>query len=174
MLTLRPEGTVRIPLSNIIYSDFQYNDYPRYASLIKRGRKTIATIVSVDYIPADDQLIELGTKIYKGTRSGDIFEPNLGISIISEPNPGCSFVYHGVPKFRIQYRFNPPDDQKAEDLIHEGIFYGEPGESLKPGAPVPILYRILKRIDKELVDSMPFPIPRDQVIDMKHVMYLDH
>ena len=174
MLTLRPEGTVRIPLSNIIYSDFQYNDYPRYASLIKRGRKTIATIVSVDYIPADDQLIELGTKIYKGIRAGEISGLNVGIEIISVSNPGCSFVYHGVPKFRIQYRFNPPDDQKSEDLIHEVMFYGEPGESLKPGAPLPILYRILKRIDKEVVDSMPFPIPRDQVIDMKHVMYLDH
>jgi hypothetical protein len=58
-------------------------------------------------------------------------------------------------------------------LVHEVLFYGEPGESLKPGAPLPILYRIYQNAGLEHVDSMPFPLPRDQVIDMTHVMYLD-
>ena len=141
----------------------------RYDDLLSRGRKTIATIVSVEYVPADNTYIEEGTKIFSGYTYGNLVA-DPGRKIVVKDNRGCSFVYHGIPRFRIQYRFNPPDDQKDEDLIHYIDLYGEPDDTCKPGAPLPILYRIR---GKEGVDSMPFPIPLAQIADLDCLMYLD-
>lgn len=118
------------------FSQFKGEDIAikKIRSLLKSGRKTIATIVSIQYEPVHE----------------DRYEQHV------ETNQ-C--VVHQSPRFKVQYRFNPPDDMDANDLIHE-ITLNEPPESfLKEGDPLPILYRIYRDINgDEHVDSMPFPI----------------
>ena len=98
------------------------------------GRKTIATVISVEYQNVND----------------DFCEHNVDT---------LQYAVHQAPKFSIKYSFNPPDDSDENDLIHE-ITVDEPPETfLKPGDPLPILYRIYKNSKGiECVDSMPFPV----------------
>lgn len=103
-------------------------------SLLTNGRKTIATIVSIQYNTVDEERYEEHVDTHH-------------------------FIVHQSPKFEVQYRFNPPDDSDTNDLTHS-IIINEPPESfLKEGDPLPILYRIYRdKNDNEHVDSMPFPI----------------
>ena len=114
--------------------------------LIANGRKTIATIVSIEYLPANDQ---------------DCASDALFYAIYSEP------------KFRIQYKFNPPDDMRNEDLIHSCIVHTEPEHFYKVGDPLPILYRIKGSFFGEEVTSCPFPFSvnhssADEVLDTRY------
>ena len=86
-------------------------------------------------------------------------------------NKGCSVVHHGVPCFKLRYKFNPPDDENELDLFHEIITHEDPSELLKPGDPLPILYRIYKERGVEFVDSMPFPLPLNGFVSVKDVFY---
>ena len=107
--------------------------------LLMDGRKTIATIVSIDYLPQeDDDCIYL--------RKMD------------------SFGTDGDPKFRIQYKFNPPDDARETDLLHSCIVHEDPKPFCKYGDPLPILYLIQSDGDKEKVYSMPYPYPIDHTL----------
>ena len=101
--------------------------------ILRYGRKTIATIVSIQYDCVQDNMIEF--EVYTGQ---------------------C--VAHQSPRFKVKYRFNPPDDSDANDLTHEIIIDEPPETFLKEGDPLPILYRIYQSEDGEHVDSMPFPI----------------
>ncbi len=100
------------------------------SDLLKYGRKTIATIVSINYVPVAD------TMVVKG-------------ALVTGDRPG----------FRISYKFNPPDDFKSEDLIHECIVYNEPENTYRVGDPFPILYCLDGQNFDEVVTSMPFPYP---------------
>jgi hypothetical protein len=64
--------------------------------------------------------------------------------------------------FRLRYRFNPPDDASADDLVHENIIYNHQTEGLEPGTPIPILYYINPR-DNSDVMSMPYPFPFKEI-----------
>ena len=100
------------------------------SDLLKYGRKTIATIVSIKYVPAADIMVVKG-------------------ALVAGDRPG----------FRISYKFNPPDDFKSEDLIHECIVYNEPENTYRVGDPFPILYCLDGQNFDEVVTSMPFPYP---------------
>ena len=100
--------------------------------LITKGRKTIATIESIDYIPASFANI-------RWIRDIQYIE--------------------SAPKFRIKYKFNPPDDLCEEDLLHEYIAHTDPETNYHVGDPLPILYLIEKHYFGETVVSMPYPFP---------------
>ncbi len=61
-------------------------------------------------------------------------------------------------------------------MVHEILVATEPDGRLKPGDPLPILYRIHKGDlnSIELVDSMPFPLPLNSLMIEDNVFYEDH
>ena len=114
------------------------------------GRKTIATIVSVEYIPATDE----------------------DIRYLSHLAKRCNYYVKNDPVFILKYKFNPPDDESEFDLIHEICMRTEPNEGCVPGGSLPILYRIYRDDNGEHVDSMPFPLPLEQLETSVDVMYV--
>ena len=100
------------------------------SELLKNGHKTIATIVDVEYLPVRDAL-------------------QMGELVVADARP----------RFRIKYKFNPPDDFRDEELIHECIVCNEPENTYRAGDPFPILYNIEGQNFDEVVRSMPFPYP---------------
>ena len=122
--------------------------------LLQDGRKTIATIVSVEYQKVEEKYLETG--ILQMDNTADQY---------------C-YYYHRSPLFKITYKFNPPDDEKAEDLIHHIYTHLPPDNHLKTGDPLPILYRIYKNEDDlEIVVSMPYPLPLDDISELSNAVY---
>ena len=122
--------------------------------LLQNGRKTIATIVSVEYQKIEEKYLETGILQQEG--AADQY---------------C-YYYHRSPLFKITYKFNPPDDEKAEDLVHHMYTHLPPDNHFKAGAPLPILYRIYKNEDDlEIVDSMPYPLPLDDIGELSNAVY---
>ena len=87
-------------------------------------------------------------------------------------NTGCSVINHSIPSFRLVYKFNPPDDENERDLYHNIIVHSE--IDVKPGDPLPILYRIYRADGIEHVDSMPFPLPLHELVDARDIIYINH
>ncbi len=108
--------------------------------LLMFGRKTIATIVSFEYVPFDElAYIKSNNELnHNSLKYGDL------ISI-------------GKAVFLLRYRFNPPDDSLDEDLVHEIVLHSDDGENLEPGSPLPILYYV--KDNNKIVSSMPYPLP---------------
>ncbi|MBO4351754.1 MAG: hypothetical protein J6A01_12545, partial [Proteobacteria bacterium] len=180
--------------------------------LFANGRKCIATIVDIEYIPHPREFVENGIKKEKYYRALNQSEIDTVMSYRQkEPNPTdtpytityrinkiedlkgnpylfcpleniqireyeylkrASLAAHSMPMFRITYAFNPPDDEKKEDLVHSITTHIEPEGHYNVGDPFPILY-LIRRDEKgqEHVDSMPFPIPLDDVIDLKDIVH---
>ncbi len=118
--------------------------------LLMDGRKTIATIVSIEYVPQNDE-----DCIYLAKMD--------------------TFGTDGDPKFRIQYKFNPPDDARKTDLVHSCIVHEDPHIYCKPGDPLPILYLIQSMGKTEKVYSMPYPYPIEramaaEIVDVSSVV----
>ncbi len=105
--------------------------------LIRYGRKTMATIVGIEYFP-----VELVNPFSK-----------------SKAFRCDNFMVNQAPNFKIQYSFNPPDDARREDLIHECIVHDAPEGLYQIGDLIPILYEIESSFYEEKVTSMPFPFP---------------
>ncbi|MBO4351451.1 MAG: hypothetical protein J6A01_10970 [Proteobacteria bacterium] len=127
-------------------------------NLLQNGRKTIATICSIDYVECSNQFVEHHTI----EDSPDDHSPNTIVR----------YAYHAGPLFKISYQFNPPDDEKKEDLIHYIYTSVAPEGHYQVGDPLPILYRIYRNEDnRESVDSMPFPIPLDDISGDRRVVY---
>ncbi|MBO4349990.1 MAG: serine/threonine protein kinase [Proteobacteria bacterium] len=124
--------------------------YKSFENLMRFGRKTIATIVSVEYIPATDE----------------------DIRYLSHLAKRCNYYVKNDPVFILKYKFNPPDDESEFDLIHEICMRTEPNEGCVPGGSLPILYRIYRDDNGEHVDSMPFPLPLEQLETSVDVMYV--
>ena len=110
-------------------------------SLIGNSRKGIATITSVTYIPVSDD----------------------SVKIINQKEDTVRLMVNEHPKFRIQYKFNPPDDKREEDIIHEYVTIAEPENCYKIGDSMPILYKIIDKYYRDTVQSMPFPLPLQDV-----------
>ena len=108
--------------------------------LINDGRKTVATITAIEYVPI--------------AQSKAKYLPHNDI-----------YVCHVSPCFRITYKFNPPDDAREEDLIHEYITHVNPQNYCKVGDPLPILYDMDRNVleGREIVRSMPFPFPLEEI-----------
>lgn len=105
-------------------------------TLLKLGRKAIATIVDFEDIPVKEKYRK--------------FSPVKGV-----------FSESRVP-FRLRYRFNPPDDASADDLVHEVTIYQHQTEGLESGTPIPILYYINPEDNSDVL-SMPYPFPFKEI-----------
>ncbi len=140
-------------------------DNPCLKKLLAEGRKTIATVVEVAFIPSSDDATELAFYTCKGSESTG-----------KKENMGCRLIRLDTPMFRIRYKFNPPDDVRSEDLVHEVLVCTVPDGVIKSGDPLPILYRIYRNDSgtKEFVDSMPFPLPLSSLLIKENVLYRDH
>ena len=127
--------------------------------LLKNGRKTIATIVGIEYKQLQDNNVESQFSIQKLMQHKE-----------------CLFTCHGRPNFEIHYKFNPPDDMREEDLVHKIVVHTEPEGHYQVGDPLPILYMIMaanERYVKERVISMPFPFPADDPVLYTDIVYGD-
>ena len=94
------------------------------------GRKSIATIVGIHYLPSNT--------VY--------FDESQSVSMCEDP------------RFAIEYKFNPPDDRRKEDLIHRFVTHIEPENHYQIGDPLPILYTIEEHYFYDTVYSMPYPV----------------
>ena len=112
----------------------QYKDI---LSLIGNSRKSIATITGVTYIPVSDD----------------------SVKIIHQKEDTVRLMVNDYPKLKIQYKFNPPDDKREEDIIHEYVTTAEPENHYKIGDTMPILYKVIDKYYRDTVQSMPFPLP---------------
>ena len=117
--------------------DYETLDDLPLLTLLKFGRKGIATIVDFEDLPTPVKY-----RNYNPYRN----------EISSESR---------VP-FRLRYRFNPPDDASADDLIHNITIYNHQTEGLEPGTPIPILYYINPDDNSDVI-SMPYPFPFKEI-----------
>ena len=108
-----------------------------YKNILTNGRKAIATITQIQYIPVDAVI----------TGTGNIYTT-------------------GEPQFRIQYKFNPPDDLREDDIYFSLTVHDLPPDEYHVGDPFPILYCLDRHEDNfigrrvtEIVSAIPFPIP---------------
>ncbi len=102
------------------------------SELMEHGRKTIATICDIAYLPVSDDNTE------------DVYlDPAYYKELNYNNHNICAFACHGTPCFEIRYKFNPPDDKREADIVHSIIVHEDPTPYLKIGDPLPILYRIL-------------------------------
>ncbi len=118
--------------------------------LIINGRKTVARIVSIEYINSDNELVTA---------------PSMDDYMLY-PKQCLPPIFHGTPTFRISYIFNPPDDVRSEDLKHSFKIHTDPETYLKVGDPLPILYMIEQKNVTERVTSMPFPLVLNNIISL--------
>ena len=119
---------------------------PLFNELMNSSRKGMATIVNVQYVSAEQyQIVMLKT-----------FKPGF---------VNCYATVHRAPVFKVDYKFNPPDDIRKEDIIHSFCTYTEPENHYGIGDPLPILYKINDHYFEDIVSSMPFPVPVDDVYD---------
>jgi len=126
--------------------------------LLSLGRKTIATVVQIQYIPTLKQNVEMiESKHFKTTKRA------------------AHYSCHGKPNFIISYKFNPPDDAREEDILHTIITHTNVFSHLKIGDPLPILYCIVRndRNREEFVTSLPFPYPLQDPIQITDLICAD-
>ena len=116
-----------------------------YQTLIEHGKKAIATITSIKYLPASSRNIKHQT-----------FGKHA--HIISKP------------EFSVKYTFNPPDDLRKESLIHEFITHTEPENHYYDNDCIPILYYIERHFSTDTVYSMPFPFPLDDISSLYNII----
>ena len=126
-------------------------------NLLTNGRKTIARIYNIEYIPQTNvEPLNLLTKAdlltlklnNKYTVTPDLFYERI--------RQACYIA--DKPSFKVSYKFNPPDDIRKEDIIHSFITQSEPENHYQEGDPLPILYYIKDNYFEDLVTSMPFPL----------------
>ena len=135
----------------------------RVNNLLRRGTKTIATIVEIQYIEDSESMIEFN-------KNADQNNPN------QQPKE-IPCVYHRAPMFIISYKFNPPDDHQSADLIHTIKTHIPPEEHYKVGDPFPILYLVDSGRSSyrqargfETVTSMPFPLALSDIAENDNVV----
>ena len=69
------------------------------------------------------------------------------------------------PTFRVYYKFNPPDDDDINDIIHYVDTHRDPTDLFKVGDPLPILYvtESTKEHELHVTKSMPYPFPLEDL-----------
>lgn len=132
-------------------------------AILQNGRKNVATIVDIQYVPSRGEYLQVYMK--------------------AKNKIGKSFIYAGKPTFKITYTFNPPDDAREEDIRHICFTHIEPEGHYKVGDPLPILYQFYRRQrnneqtnryeEAEYVESMPFPLPLGDVCKMSDIACLE-
>jgi len=114
-------------------------------TLLKLGRKAIATIVDFTDLPIPEKRRSTQSARMSGGAASQI-------EIVSTSRVA----------FKLRYRFNPPDDSSPYDLIHEITIYNHQTEGLEPGSPIPILYYINPDDNTDVI-SMPYPYPFKEI-----------
>ncbi len=159
----RIKGVFHIKMKKIKRKELSYQQSFSQLSiknLLKNGRKTIATIVGIQYIEATDKYVERNLKNATNDAPMRLTDKEI------------YFCYHASPQFRIDYKFNPPDDEKEEELVHRIYTHIDPENHYKVGDPLPILYEIYRDYtNTETVRSMPFPLPISDVFSDDNVYY---
>ena len=133
----------------------QYVENKNIQSILMNGRKNVATIIDIQYMPCKGEYLQT----YKKTNR--------------------TYIYGGNPLFKIVYSFNPPDDAREEDIHHVCFTHIEPEGHYKVGDPLPILYQFYRKQRKndqtgkyenaEYVESMPFPLPLHDIQSMNDI-----
>ena len=141
------------PMSNSLGGERDVDSEKEIRDLIQKGRKGMAIISGIRYVPVEDEYVETG---HSSEREG-----------YKE-----TFYVNGSPLFVIQYKFNPPDDKRDDDIVHEFITHIEPEGHYKEGDPMPILYSIKDFYFRDIVTSIPFPMPLDDVENLNDVIDL--
>ena len=143
---------------NKVYANYYYSepfcsrskhDTEELLKIMRSGRKTFATITEIEYCTVHDNII------------------------ISKDN---SMFVNEQPVFIVSYKFNPPDDLRQEDLIHQFRCHEAPDGHYAVGDQIPILYIISQSYSFERVLSMPFPFHiydtcPDEIIDESQASY---
>ena len=135
----------------------QYVDNESIQSILKNGRKNVATIVAIEYVHAKGEYLQS----YMRNKTRKLY------------------IYTGNPLFKITYTFNPPDDAREEDIRHVCFTHIEPEGHYKVGDPLPILYQFYRKSRAtyqtqkfdmaEYVESMPFPLPLDDIQSLSDI-----
>lgn len=137
---------------NIHFND---SDKQMFETLFAFGTKSIATVVSYEYIPSS----LAGAEVYYLTKMGPDLQTTInGQHPLIPVDDKVTAYYHLRPSFKLIYKFNPPDDDNPEDLYHTVILHTDFSETLKVGDALPILYYINPKDNMDVM-SMPFPYP---------------
>ena len=136
-----------------------------YQKLFKNGRKSVATIMSVEYESADDRLVEPYT-FTEATSSGSVNDKKVYTQTQTD---SLGYYYHRYAAYRIRYKFNPPDDSSPYDLVHEVVTYSDCEGKLNPGDLIPILYYINPDDNREVI-STPYPVPYDDFMNYSNLI----
>ena len=136
-----------------------------YQKLFRMGRKSVATIMSVEYASADDRLIE-PFAFTEATSSGSV---NNQPVYTQKQTDSYGFYYHRYAAYRIRYKFNPPDDSSPFDLVHEVVTYSDCEGKLNPGDLIPIIYYINPEDNREVI-STPYPVPYDDFMNYSNLI----
>ncbi len=143
------------------YEDLDAKSHKAIRTLIKHGRKAMATVTDIQYVPIQGDCQALMTR-------ADEF--NVDTRWESNYYKSADPPEHH-PKFRLQYTFNPPDDAtmkngkyryNEEDLLHTIVVTFDPSTTLKPGDMLPILYYFDSETPNHVL-SMPYPFPLDTI-----------
>ena len=141
-------------------SEDQNSDLDNILLLLKSGSKSIAIMIDCIYQPASSDTIQL-------------YEQYLPKGILDDPDASnlipCSY-HHTYPKFRLRYKFNPPDDDNPDELVHEIYVHRDMNDVLQAGDPIPILYYVNPGNHLDVM-SMPFPYPLGDVAALNEMYY---
>ena len=110
---------------------------PDHLSLYNSGHKAIAIITNIRFIKCESW--EVNTEFHYE-------HPRVEIP----------------PTYVLTYKFNPPDDDKTQDIFHSITIHTDPEKLFKRGDPLPILYQTRPgTFDRppHVTRSMPFPFP---------------
>ncbi|MBR4984444.1 MAG: serine/threonine protein kinase [Proteobacteria bacterium] len=122
-----------------------------HEQIYRTGFKTIAIITKIEYSQVSRLYISNRKELESGHKNHQIM---FNQSRVEAP-----------PTYKIFYKFNPPDDDTAKDIVHYFCIHQEPEALFKVGDPLPILYTGIKHADAPLhvTLSMPYPFPLDDL-----------
>lgn len=147
------------------YIDSCYAKKDIYRNLFMHGRKSVATIVNVEYCSSEEALIEPYT-FTEATSCGD----TDGHSVYAQQQTDkVGYYCHRYAAYRIRYKFNPPDDSSPYDLVHQVVTYSDCEGKLNAGDLIPIIYYINPQDNREVI-STPYPIPYDDFMNYSHLI----
>ena len=155
---------IRVSLkSKLPYSKVSLPTTSKIQQLILNGRKGMATITKIEYVPQSQLEFSQMYEMYR-TQSTFSFYSTLRTN-----KNQCMIAAHGRPEFRVQYKFNPPDDKRISDIYHSFVTHSEPENHYQIGDPLPILYEIDDHYFEDIVTSMPYPLPLIDLNDDKTI-----
>ena len=139
-----------------------------YMSLLQNGRKTLATIQSVQYVGVTS------TGVTSTSLKGYFLADGLLLRLFK--NSLYTYAYYNYysqdyPMIRVTYAFNSPDNSSVNDIVHSVLVPAVSEKYLKEGDLLPILYEV-DPSDTTRVSSMPFPLPISPTMKIKDMVFI--